>query len=124
MALIEINSIAKSFQSRHGSIKIMDDVSFSVADNDFLAIVGPSGCGKSTLLRMMIGLDHPSAGTISFRGKPVDHVITEMAMVFQSFALYPWLTVQQNVAFGLEARGWTRDRIDAAVERYIGVTGL
>jgi NitT/TauT family transport system ATP-binding protein len=124
MTLIEVDSVDKSFASRHGSITIMKDISFSVADNDFLAIVGPSGCGKSTLLRLMIGLDHPSAGTIRFRGKPVDRVITEMAMVFQSFALYPWLTVQQNVAFGLEARGWAKDRIATAVERYISVTGL
>ncbi|HKV89683.1 MAG TPA: ABC transporter ATP-binding protein [Thermoplasmata archaeon] len=124
MGLIEVDAVDKSFVSRHGSIAIMKDVSFSVANNDFLAIVGPSGCGKSTLLRLMIGLDRPSAGTIRFRGRPVDKVVTEMAMVFQNFALYPWLTVQQNVAFGLEARGWSIDRIAAAVERYISVTGL
>ncbi|MCI4327122.1 MAG: ABC transporter ATP-binding protein [Thermoplasmata archaeon] len=124
MALIEIDSVDKSFASRHGTISIMQDISFSVADNDFLAIVGPSGCGKSTLLRLIIGLDHPSGGTIRFRGKPVDRVETEMAMVFQNFALYPWLTVKQNVAFGLEARHWQNDRIDAQVERYISVTGL
>jgi NitT/TauT family transport system ATP-binding protein len=124
MTLIEIDGVDKAFASRHGTISIMQDISFSVADNDFLAIVGPSGCGKSTLLRLIIGLDHPTGGTIRFRGKPVDHVETEMAMVFQNFALYPWLTVKQNVAFGLEARAWAKDRIDPQVERYISVTGL
>jgi NitT/TauT family transport system ATP-binding protein len=124
LALIEIDGVDKAFASRHGTISIMQDISFSVADNDFLAIVGPSGCGKSTLLRLIIGLDHPTGGTIRFRGKPVDHVETEMAMVFQNFALYPWLTVKQNVAFGLEARAWAKDRIDPQVERYISVTGL
>jgi NitT/TauT family transport system ATP-binding protein len=124
MAIIEVESVDKSFASRHGTITIMKDVTFSVGDNDFLAIVGPSGCGKSTLLRLMIGLDHPTGGDIRFRGKPVDHVITEMAMVFQNFSLYPWLTVAQNVAFGLEARGWSKERTATAVERYISVTGL
>jgi NitT/TauT family transport system ATP-binding protein len=124
MTLIEIDGVDKAFASRHGRITIMQDVSFSVADNDFLAIVGPSGCGKSTLLRLIIGLDHPTGGTIRFRGKPVDRVQTEMAMVFQNFALYPWLTVKQNVGFGLEARGWDKEKIEPQIERYISVTGL
>ena len=124
MPLIEVDGVAKSFASRHGSINIMSDISFDVADNDFLAIVGPSGCGKSTLLRLIQGLDRPSAGTIRFRGQPVTSVCHEMAMVFQNFALYPWLSVKENVAFGLEARGWAEERIESQVERYISVTGL
>ena len=124
MALIEVNDVEKSFPSRHGTMTIMNGISFSVADNDFLAIVGPSGCGKSTLLRLMQGLDRPTSGEIRFRGQPVRPVCNEMAMVFQNFALYPWLTVKENVAFGLEARGWTPDRIDTQIERYISVTGL
>jgi NitT/TauT family transport system ATP-binding protein len=124
VALIEIDGVDKAFASRHGRISIMQDVSFSVANNDFLAIVGPSGCGKSTLLRLIIGLDHPTGGTIRFRGKPVDRVQTDMAMVFQNFALYPWLTVKQNVGFGLEARGWAKEKIESQIERYISVTGL
>jgi NitT/TauT family transport system ATP-binding protein len=124
MALIEIDGVDKSFASRHGRISIMQDLTFSVANNDFLAIVGPSGCGKSTLLRLIIGLDHPTGGSIRFRGKSVDRVQSEMAMVFQNFALYPWLTVKQNVGFGIEARGWAKDKIEAQIERYISVTGL
>ncbi|MCI4332945.1 MAG: ABC transporter ATP-binding protein [Thermoplasmata archaeon] len=124
MALIEIDSVDKSFASRHGRISIMQDLSFSVANNDFLAIVGPSGCGKSTLLRLIIGLDHPSGGSIRFHGRSVDRVQTDMAMVFQNFALYPWLTVKQNVGFGIEARGWSKEKIESQIERYISVTGL
>ncbi len=124
MALIRVENVDKSFAGRHGSINIMQNVSFDVADSDFLAIVGPSGCGKSTLLRLIQGLDHPTNGTILFRDKPVTSVCAKMAMVFQSFALYPWLTVAQNVAFGLEALGWAPDRIKSQVERYISVTGL
>lgn len=124
MALIEIDDVSKSFRSRHGSMTIMSGISFDVADSDFLAIVGPSGCGKSTLLRLVQGLDRPTTGTIRFRGQPVASVCHEMAMVFQNFALYPWLTVKENVALGLEARGWGPERIEPQVERYISVTGL
>jgi NitT/TauT family transport system ATP-binding protein len=124
MTLIAVDNISKAFSSRHGTITIMTDVSFSVADNDFLAIVGPSGCGKSTLLRLIQGLDHPNSGEIRFRGEPVTGPNHEMAMVFQNFALFPWLSVKENVALGLEARGWEKERIDAQVERYVTVTGL
>jgi NitT/TauT family transport system ATP-binding protein len=124
VALIRVEHVDKSFASRHGTISIMQDISFDVKDSDFLAIVGPSGCGKSTMLRLIQGLDHPSKGTILFRDQPVTTVCSQMAMVFQSFALYPWLTVAQNVAFGLEALGWPKDRIASQVERYISVTGL
>jgi NitT/TauT family transport system ATP-binding protein len=124
VALIEVDGVEKSFASRHGTIKIMSGITFDVANNDFLAIVGPSGCGKSTLLRLIQGLDRPTAGVIRFRGKPVSGVQPEMAMVFQNFALYPWLTVHDNVAFGLRARGWDQERIDAQTEKYVSVTGL
>ena len=124
MALIQVDHIDKSFASRHGTIAITQDVSFEVKDADFLAIVGPSGCGKSTLLRLIQGLDRPTSGQILFRGQPVHGVCRQMAMVFQSFALYPWLTVSENVAFGLEALGWPPERIGPQVERYISVIGL
>ena len=124
MAIIRVDRVDKSFPTRHGTISIMQDISFQVKDADFLAIVGPSGCGKSTLLRLIQGLDHPTSGTITFRDQKVDGVAKGMAMVFQSFALFPWLTVSENVAFGLEALGWDPERIASQVERYINVTGL
>ncbi len=124
MALIRVEHVDKAFAGRHGSISIMQDISFDVADSDFLAIVGPSGCGKSTLLRLIQGLDRPTGGAIYFRDAPISSVCSKMAMVFQNFALYPWLTVSQNVAFGLEALGWPEDRIKSQVDRYISVTGL
>jgi len=124
MPLIQVEHVDKSFATGHGSISIMKDVSFIVKDADFLAIVGPSGCGKSTLLRLIQGLDRPTGGRIVFHDKGVDTVCGHMAMVFQNFALFPWLTVAQNVAFGLEALGWGKERIAAQVERYISVTGL
>ncbi len=124
MALIRVEGVGKSFASRHGTMTIMSDVNFEVKDSDFVAIVGPSGCGKSTLLRLIQGLDKPSAGQVFFRDRPVDRVCREMAMVFQNFALLPWLTVAQNVRFGLEALNWSPERMQTQVERYISVTGL
>jgi len=124
MTLIRVDHVAKSFPARHGSIAIMQDISFDVRDSDFVAIVGPSGCGKSTLLRLIQGLDHPTSGEIVFRDRKVDGVCGQMAMVFQSFALYPWLTVSENVAFGLEALDWPREKIGAQVERFVSVVGL
>jgi NitT/TauT family transport system ATP-binding protein len=124
MTLIRVEHVDKSFATHHGSISIMQDISFDVKDSDFLAIVGPSGCGKSTLLRLIQGLDRPTGGQIFFRDQRVETVCAQMAMVFQSFALFPWLTVSQNVAFGLEALGWPHERIGPQVERYVSVTGL
>jgi len=124
VAIIRVDHVDKSFPTRHGTIAIMQDITFDVKDSDFLAIVGPSGCGKSTLLRLIQGLDHPTAGSITFRDQKIDGVAKGMAMVFQNFALFPWLTVSQNVAFGLEALGWEPGRISSQVERYINVTGL
>ncbi len=124
MVLIEVDHVDKSFASRHGTIVIMQDITFNVKDSDFLAIVGPSGCGKSTLLRLIQGLDHSNRGTIRFRGEPIASVCHQMAMVFQSFALFPWMSVKENVSFGLEALGWSGERIEGQVEKYISVTGL
>jgi NitT/TauT family transport system ATP-binding protein len=124
VTLIEVVDVKKDYPSHHGSISIINGVSFDVRDSDFVAIIGPSGCGKSTMLRIIQGLERPTAGEVRFRGKPVDSTCNEMAMVFQSFALLPWLSIKENVAFGLTARGWTPEKISAQVDRYISVTGL
>jgi NitT/TauT family transport system ATP-binding protein len=124
MALIEVRDIKKDYPSHHGTISIISGVTFDVADSDFVAIVGPSGCGKSTMLRIIQGLERPTTGEIRFRGQPVLSTCNEMAMVFQSFALLPWLSIKENVAFGLTARGWSPEKISAQVDRYISVTGL
>jgi len=124
VAIIRVDHVDKAFPTRHGTIAIMQDITLEVKDADFLAIVGPSGCGKSTLLRLIQGLDRPTSGSVTFRDQKVDGVAKGMAMVFQNFALFPWLTVSENVAFGLEALGWDEERIDAQVERYVSVTGL
>ena len=124
MALIDLQGVSKKISMKNGEMGIIQDASFSVADNDFLALVGPSGCGKSTLLRLIQGLDQPSSGKILFRGRPVTTVQKQMSMVFQSFALYPWLNVRENISLGLEARNVQPEKQTELVEKYLNITGL
>ncbi|HKQ27594.1 MAG TPA: ABC transporter ATP-binding protein [Burkholderiales bacterium] len=87
----------------------------SVEDNDFICILGPSGCGKSTLLRIVAGLDTPTTGKVLLEGQPVERPGPDRGMVFQSYTLFPWLTVRQNVLFGSRAREEVADRLIAQV---------
>ena len=114
MAEIQINSLSKSF----GKSKVIKDISLSIKSRSFTVIVGPSGCGKSTLLRMIAGLEKIDAGEIKIAGKLVNDLPPkdrEIAMVFQSYALYPHMTVFNNMAFGLKLEKRSKDEIDERV---------
>jgi NitT/TauT family transport system ATP-binding protein len=105
-SLLELRNISKEYiddNDRH--ITVLNDISFSANKNEFISIVGPSGCGKSTLLRIIMGLETSTTGDVLFKGQYVasGKVNSHMAMVFQSFGLFPWLTVIENVEFGLES---------------------
>jgi ABC-type nitrate/sulfonate/bicarbonate transport system ATPase subunit len=97
--------------------KALEQTSLAVEDNDFICILGPSGCGKSTLLRIVAGLDTPTTGRVLLEGQPVDRPGPDRGMVFQSYTLFPWLTVRENILFGTRS---TADRAD----RLIGQVGL
>ncbi|MBW9064415.1 sn-glycerol-3-phosphate ABC transporter ATP-binding protein UgpC [Rhizobium herbae] len=101
MANLGINHVTKSF----GSLAVLKDIKISIEDGEFLVLVGPSGCGKSTLLSIIAGLEEHTSGTITIDGRPVDDLEPkerDIAMVFQSYALYPAMTVEQNIGFSLE----------------------
>ena len=126
--LIELGGVAKSFQAADGTARtVLDRVDFQLAEGEIVALLGKSGSGKSTLLRIMAGLIPADHGQVSYRQKPIYGPVAGIAMVFQSFALFPWLTVQQNVELGLEARGVAPDerakRADAVLEM-IGLAGF
>ncbi|MCC6933068.1 MAG: AAA-associated domain-containing protein [Deltaproteobacteria bacterium] len=103
--LLHVRQITKRYRMREKAFVALKNVDFNVVDHEFLALVGPSGCGKSTLLRLITGLEKPSSGEIVYRGELVRGVNPKTTVVFQTFALFPWLTVQQNVELALEARG-------------------
>jgi NitT/TauT family transport system ATP-binding protein len=102
---LSVRNVSKEFPLPTGPLAVIEDVSFDLKEGEFLAMVGPSGCGKSTLLRMVAGLIEPTSGEILYDGRVTKGVNLDCALVFQSFALLPWLTVIENVELGLEARG-------------------
>ena len=105
-SLLKILGVTKMYsQPDNYDILVLDDINLAVERGQFVALLGPSGSGKSTLLRIVTGLSEPSFGTVLYRGRPVSGPNPHASMVFQSFALYPWLTVQQNVELGLTAKG-------------------
>ena len=104
--IVQADSVTKTFATPDGrALPVLDGVSFTLSEGEIVALLGKSGSGKSTLLRCVAGLIAPSNGTVSYRGTPLTGANPGVAMVFQTFALLPWLTVQQNVELGLEARG-------------------
>jgi NitT/TauT family transport system ATP-binding protein len=103
---------------------VLEGVDLTLADGEFVCVVGPSGCGKSTLLRIVHGLAAPTSGRVAFDGRPVAGVNLSCAMVFQSFALLPWLTVLENVTLGLEARRVPPAERRPRADRYIDMVGL
>src|SRR6476469_9215729 len=116
MAEIVLRNVRKSY----GKVEVVHGVDAAIADGEFIVIVGPSGCGKSTLLRMIAGLETITAGEIAIGGRVVNDVEPKdrnIAMVFQNYALYPHMTVYENMSYGLRIRRMDRDEIRARVER-------
>ena len=124
MALLELNQVSKSYAYAKGSLRVLSELSFGVELGEFIAIVGPSGCGKSTLLRIINGIVPPTSGQVLYNGQQVDGVNPECAMVFQSFALLPWLSVKANIELGLEARRVAPAERERLATRYIDKVGL
>jgi len=123
VAALELKDVRKSF----GSIDIIHGVDLSIANGEFVVFVGPSGCGKSTLLRLIAGLEQTTAGTIAIGGRDVTSVDPSdrgVAMVFQSYALYPHMTVEQNMGFGLRMTGTNRDVIRERVDKAAAILHL
>lgn len=126
MSLLEIRGVGRIFPGIRGGAPVtaLQPTDLTLEENDFVTILGPSGCGKSTLLRMVAGLDTPTSGTITLDGKPIRGPGPERGMVFQSYTLFPWLTVRQNIAFGLQQKGMSAAEQRDIVEAYIDRVGL
>jgi len=120
MQKLELINVVKRFDS----LLVLDDISLTVEQGEFAAIVGPSGCGKSTALRMFAGLEHASEGQVLAGGNTIDKPGPERTMIFQEHALYPWRTVADNVGFGLELAGITREERTERVDQVLKLVGL
>ncbi|MCS6963012.1 MAG: ATP-binding cassette domain-containing protein, partial [Thermoflexus sp.] len=103
--LVEVRNVSKIYGRPPRQVVAVERVSFEIRPGEFVALLGPSGCGKSTLLRMITGLARPNEGEIRYRGQPLQGINPYATIVFQTFALYPWLTVLGNVELALKARG-------------------
>src|SRR3954466_6221392 len=123
MAAIQLDRVVK----RWGSARGVDDVSLTADEGSLLVLLGPSGCGKSTTLRLIAGLEEPDSGTVMIGGADVTHLTPAqrgIAMVFQSYALFPHLSVAENIVFGLRVRGVSRAERDARLKRVADIVGL
>lgn len=121
----EIKNIEKEFTLPHGQIlRVLDPINFSLYPGEIVAIIGPSGCGKSTLLRILAGLEPASGGEILAQGKKQQGLMPEMSMVFQSFALYPWMTVKENISIALKALHCSSAHIERETTEAIALIGL
>jgi len=114
MAALSIRALSK----RYANLEVLKGIDLDIESGEFTVLVGPSGCGKSTLLNIVAGLDRPSAGIVEIGGRVVNDIPPkdrDIAMVFQSYALYPSMTVRQNITFGMECRRVPRAQQEAAV---------
>ena len=124
-SLLEVRDVVKAFPKGDGaSLLVLDHVNLSVREGEIVGLLGRSGSGKSSLLRLIAGLSKPTSGEVSYLGRPVDGPAEGVSMVFQSFALFPWLTVLENVALGLEALRLSREEIRSRSLAAIDLIGL
>ncbi|MDR0225308.1 MAG: ABC transporter ATP-binding protein [Burkholderiaceae bacterium] len=122
-AAIDVQAVSHWFGQGRGALQVLDEVSLRVHPGEFVALLGPSGCGKSTLLRLVAGLDQPTAGTVAQDSQPICEPDPSRIVVFQDPTLFPWRTVRDNVALGLQARGLLASqahRVDEAL-RLVGL---
>ena len=126
MSRLSIRQVSKIFPGNRGGVPTtaLQPVSLDVADNDFITVLGPSGCGKSTLLRLVAGLETPSGGEILLDGEHIEGPGADRGVVFQSYTLFPWLTIAQNIRFGLRERGLPEAEQQERSDFYIAKVGL
>jgi NitT/TauT family transport system ATP-binding protein len=122
--LLELQTVTKAYRLESKQFLAVKDIDLHIKPGEFVCLLGPSGCGKSTLLRIIAGLTPPSSGVVSYHGQPLKGVNPYTTIVFQTFALYPWLTVQENVEIALKARGVPADERRERALKLIDVVGL
>lgn len=121
---LEIQDVGKIFKTKSGETTALERTSFTIEDGEFVTILGPSGCGKSTVLRIVAGLEEATSGKVLLDGQPVEGPGPDRGMVFQSYTLYPWLTVKENITFGLKLKGASQKVRNDLARHYLQLIGL
>ena len=123
-AKISVEGVRKTFQLKNEEFVALEHVDLAIADNEFVTVVGPSGCGKSTLMNILAGLETPTSGHALVDGREVSSPGPERGVIFQQYALFPWLTVRKNVEFGLKVAGVSKAQRHERAEYFIRMVGL
>ena len=121
---VKVDNVKKIYNTRNGEMVALNGVTLDIHDNEFICVVGPSGCGKSTLLNIIAGLLEPTSGAVYCDGKEVKGTGTDRGVVFQQYALFPWLTVKKNVMFALEMRGIKGKAAEEEAMKYLKMVQL
>ncbi len=121
---LAIRGVSKSFNAGNDVIEALHDINLTMRQGEFVCLIGASGCGKSTLLRIVAGFEAPSIGAVEVSGVPVTGPGSDRGMVFQDYALFPWMTVRQNIGFGPKQKGWSKSRIREITDSYLDMIGL
>ena len=121
---VKIDNVVKVYQGSSGETVALNGVNLDIYENEFVSVVGPSGCGKSTLLNIIAGLDAPTDGHVFVDGVEVMGTSPERGVVFQQYALFPWLSVKKNIAFGLKFRGLKKEEANKETQKYMEMVGL
>jgi NitT/TauT family transport system ATP-binding protein len=126
IARAQFDHVSLAFDTPKGRLQVVDDVSYTIDDGDFIAVIGPSGCGKTTMMSMLAGFQKPTTGQVLFDNAPVKGPSPERGVIFQEYGVFPWLTVRQNIAFGLtlNANRVPPARRDEICDHYLSLMGL
>src|SRR5579864_8329151 len=125
-ALATFDHVSLTFDSPNGPLKVLDDVSYDIFEGEFVSIIGPSGCGKTTMMNMLAGFQKPTTGSVAFEGRPISGPGPDRGVIFQEYGVFPWLTVKENIAFGLNLKAnrvSVRERDDIC-SHYLALMGL
>ena len=123
---IVFDRVCVEYPSRHGALRVVDDVSYTIGDGEFVAIIGPSGCGKTTMMNIVAGFVTPTSGRVLLDRQPIAGPGPDRGVIFQDYGVFPWLTVRDNIAFGLTlgANRVGAGERDAICDRYMALMGL
>src|SRR5262252_7393390 len=122
--LLSIRGVTKRFPVGDGEIEALARIDLTIDRGEFVCLIGASGCGKSTLLRIVAGFEEPTTGEVTVDGRPITGPGSDRGMVFQDYALFPWMTVEQNIGFGPRQRQLPRREVEAIADEFVKLVGL